>query len=223
MIRQMKTVKMNPEFMGMIIEACVESLEEALLVEKLGADRIELCADLAHQGLTPSRDLIYEVCKKLSIPVKVMIRPHYRSFHYSEPELQIMEEDIRYCRDAGAWGVVYGVQGDNGWLDREKILRLSKVAAQLNRTVHKVIDQTPDPLISLKELKDDGGVDSVLTSGGARTAIEGIPVLREMLRLSEPGIELIVAGSVLSDMPGELQKRIGATSFHGRRIVRVPW
>ncbi len=39
-------------------EACVESLEEALKAEKLGADRVELCADLSQDGITPERNVI---------------------------------------------------------------------------------------------------------------------------------------------------------------------
>ncbi len=37
----------------MIKEACVETFKEALLAEQNGADRIELCSDLANDGLTP--------------------------------------------------------------------------------------------------------------------------------------------------------------------------
>lgn len=59
----------------MICEACVEPFEEALLAEKLGANRIELCFELANDGLTPSFALMQKVCSKLKIPVMAMIRP----------------------------------------------------------------------------------------------------------------------------------------------------
>ena len=42
----------------MIKEACVENFNEALIAVKKGADRLELCADLANDGLTPSVELI---------------------------------------------------------------------------------------------------------------------------------------------------------------------
>ena len=44
----------------MIIEVCAESYEHALMAEKAGADRIELCKDLHLDGLTPD----YESAKK---------------------------------------------------------------------------------------------------------------------------------------------------------------
>ena len=37
----------------MLVEACVETLEEALQAEKNGAHRIELCSRLDLDGLTP--------------------------------------------------------------------------------------------------------------------------------------------------------------------------
>ena len=44
----------------MIIEVCAESYEYALIAEKAGADRVELCKDLHLDGLTPD----YESTKR---------------------------------------------------------------------------------------------------------------------------------------------------------------
>jgi copper homeostasis protein len=67
----------------MIKEACVETFEEALLAEQRGADRIELCSDLANDGLTPSPELMQKTCASLKIQVMVMIRPRAGNFVYS--------------------------------------------------------------------------------------------------------------------------------------------
>ena len=40
--------------MGMLLEACVGSYEEAKKAEEKGADRIELCDNLSEGGTTPS-------------------------------------------------------------------------------------------------------------------------------------------------------------------------
>ena len=40
------------------LELCVESARAAALAEEGGADRIELCRDLAAEGLTPSAELL---------------------------------------------------------------------------------------------------------------------------------------------------------------------
>ena len=56
-----------------IREACVETLDEAILAEKKGADRVELCSRLELDGLTPKRKLVKQVLSALSIPIKIMM------------------------------------------------------------------------------------------------------------------------------------------------------
>lgn len=46
-----------------------------------------------------------------------MIRPRTGDFFYSGAELEIMKEDIRTFRDAGADGVVFGVLLKDGSID----------------------------------------------------------------------------------------------------------
>ena len=45
----------------MIVEICANSYESAMAAQKGGADRIELCTQLAVGGLTPSYLLIEKV------------------------------------------------------------------------------------------------------------------------------------------------------------------
>ena len=52
----------------MIVEVCANSYQSAVNAEEAGADRIELCAELAVGGITPSFGLIKKVSEKLSIP-----------------------------------------------------------------------------------------------------------------------------------------------------------
>ncbi len=92
-----------------MIEACVENLSEALIAQERGADRIELCENLAVGGTTPSYGTIITCKKHLSIPVIVMIRPRGGDFVYSSPEVDSMLEDIRICQKAGADGIATGV------------------------------------------------------------------------------------------------------------------
>jgi len=68
----------------MIVEICVDSVQSALIAEKSGANRIELCSALALGGLTPSWGLIEKAAKELSINIHVLIRPRGGDFTYSK-------------------------------------------------------------------------------------------------------------------------------------------
>lgn len=64
----------------LILEACVDSLPQALRAQALGAHRIELCSRLDLDGLSPSPQTILAALSQLKIGVKVMIRPRPGSF-----------------------------------------------------------------------------------------------------------------------------------------------
>ncbi len=68
----------------MYIEFIATTIEDALIIEESGADRIELVSSLAEGGLTPSHALIEAVVNSVKIPVNVMVRPHSQSFCYTQ-------------------------------------------------------------------------------------------------------------------------------------------
>ena len=43
---------------NILLEACVETLDEALLAQKKGADRVEICSRLDLDGLTPNDSFV---------------------------------------------------------------------------------------------------------------------------------------------------------------------
>ena len=75
----------------MILEACVETLDEALKAQQNGAGRIELCTNLLEGGTTPSFGMISSAKGLLNVPIMVMIRPRGGNFIYNENELEIMK------------------------------------------------------------------------------------------------------------------------------------
>ena len=56
-----------------IKEACVETLDEAILAEKKGANRVELCSRLELGGLTPNRKLVKQVFNALNKDIPSII------------------------------------------------------------------------------------------------------------------------------------------------------
>jgi len=203
----------------MIKEACVETFEEAVLAEKRGANRIELCPDLADDGLTPSSELMEKTCSALKIPVMVMIRPRAGNFVYSEEEIDQMKNEIGLAKKAGAAGVVFGLLTKENQIDGKNTKLLAEYAHPLPVTFHKAIDILEDPAEGAEILCKIPGIKRILTSGGKPTAMEGKDSIVKMMETAKDKITILVAGKVLDSNVEEIQKLTGAEEFHGRRIV----
>ena len=203
----------------MIKETCAETFEEAQKAELQDASRIELCSDLANDGLTPTPELMQKTCAALKIPVMVMIRPRAGNFVYSEEEINQMKTDIDRAKKAGAAGVVFGLLTADNKIDMENTRLLANYAHPLPVTFHKAIDELENPVEGVEALKKISGIKRILTSGGKPTAMEGLETLRKMLQTAEGNPIIMLAGKVTDKNVEELQQLTGATEFHGRRIV----
>ena len=203
----------------LILEACVETPEEAIRAELNGAHRLELCSRLDLDGLTPDKDLIRRTVDSLTIPVKVMIRPRAGDFVYSESELEQMIASILLCKQINVKGVVFGILDENNKLNLRQIKMLAELSKPLEVTIHKAIDLTPDILESVTSLKKIGAVSSILSSGGATTAMRGKETLREMIKRAGTVLKVIAAGNITNQNLAELHRFIGSDEYHGRKIV----
>lgn len=203
----------------MIKEACVETFEEAVLAEKKGADRIELCADLANDGVTPSFHLMEKTCASLGIPVMVMIRPRAGNFVYSADEISIMKQHIDQAKRAGVAGIVTGLLTKDNHIDEHNTRLLAEYAHPLPVTFHKAIDLLEDPAEGVAILRKIKGIKRILTSGGKATAREGIDTIKRMIKVAGDDIIILVAGKVTSQNAEDIQQMSGAEEFHGRKIV----
>jgi copper homeostasis protein len=181
-----------------MIEVCVGDVESAIAAEVGGADRIELCDNLAVGGTTPSAGTIAEVCRWLSIPVHVLIRPRGGDFVYSERELAVMQHDIEAARSLGAAGVVFGVLTADGTVDCNLTMALIEGARPLGVTFHRAIDQIREPLEAVDTLVGLG-VARVLTSGGCATALEGASMIARLIEHARDRITVVAGGRIGSD------------------------
>jgi len=77
-----------------LLEVAVESVEQALKAQSLGAHRIELCSALASGGLTPSHGTIRQTVDVITLPIHVMIRPRAGGFTYGPQEIKVMLDVI---------------------------------------------------------------------------------------------------------------------------------
>lgn len=203
----------------MIKEACVETFEQAMLAEKKGANRIELCSELSVGGLTPAAKLMKKTCSVLKIPVMVMIRPRAGNFHYSEEEISQMKQEIDMAKKAGAAGVVFGLLTSKNQIDIENTHILADYATPLPVTFHKAIDELENPADGVPVLKNIRGITRILTSGGKATADEGAEVIRKMREAAGENLTIVAAGKITDKNVNQIQQLTQVSEFHGKQIV----
>ncbi|MDY8134517.1 copper homeostasis protein CutC [Aquimarina sp. 2201CG5-10] len=179
----------------MILEICANSYQSALNAQKAGANRIELCSELAVGGITPSHGLIEKVVQELSIPVYVLIRPRSGDFTYSSEEFDIMKRDIEYCKKIGCSGIVSGVLQSNSTIDVQRTEELIKISRPLPFTFHRAFDWVVTPENALEELISINA-DRILTSGQQSSALQGADMLRKLLKQSNSRIQIMPGGGI---------------------------
>jgi len=205
--------------MDIIKEVCVDNIRDAINAVKLGADRIEFCSKLYEDGLTPKTEDLISIKKIVSCPIRVMVRPHSRSFVYGEQDLDEMKKTINLCKQHNFDGVVFGCLNANMELDIKKIKYLTDLSKPLKVIIHKAIDLTLSPINSLKQLIEIKKINGVLSSGGADNAELGINNLKKMIAISPPEFEIISAGKITSENLHYLHEKIQGKFYHGKKIV----
>lgn len=207
------------------LEVCVDGPDSLHAACAGGADRIELCSSLASGGLTPSPGLM-RMAAELAVPVFAMIRPRAGDFRFSLREEEVMRRDIEAAADAGLAGVVLGAMGVDGRLDCAMLERLRMCAASAgvgHVTLHRVCDLVRDPEEAL-ERAVDLGFERMLTSGGARTAPEGVVVLRRLRERADGRISVMAGSGVTPETAGPLVAATGVGEVHGscRGVAPLP-
>jgi copper homeostasis protein CutC len=198
-----------------LIEAAVESLDDARAAAAGGAHRLELCSDLDAGGTTPDRALVASVLAGVHVPVVVMIRPRPGGFVYSPAELDRMRRDVALALVLGAAGVVFGALNEEGHVDAAAMRVLMGAAHGLPVTFHRAIDETSDVLESIDSLRTLG-VSRVLSSGRATVALDGSVVLAAMIERAGKALTVIAGGGVRSTNVAELVRRTGVREVHAR-------
>lgn len=166
------------------LEICCYNADCAVIAERAGADRIELCSGKAEGGITPSIGMLTWVKQQISIPVFPIIRPRGGDFCYSKSEFEIMKSNIAQVRELGFPGIAIGVLNEDGHIDLEKMHQICHEARGLSITFHRAFDMCVNPLLGLQQLTDLG-VDRILTSGQQQTAEVGLSLIKSLIQHSQ--------------------------------------
>lgn len=203
------------------IEVCVDTPEGLGIAARAGVDRIELCAALALDGLTPGPGLV-ALAARAGVPVLAIIRPRAGDFVFGPEDRAAALADIAHMRAAGLAGVVLGASMPDGRLDTDTLAEMVAAAAGLDLTLHRAFDVTPDPFAALEEAIALGFA-RILTSGQARTAREGADLIARLVGAARGRIQIMAGAGVRSDDAARLAAT-GAGALHGsfRTTVAAP-
>jgi len=178
-----------------ILELCVDSVLSALAAERGGAPRIELCSNLRDGGTTPSAGLIATTRARFAGAMHVMIRPRPGDFCYSNDEFEVMQRDVLLAKQLGANGVVFGILQESGVVDRERTRCLVEMARPLSTTFHRAFDLSAD-LDHALEATIVAGINRVLTSGGAATALDGVATIARLVARAGNRVAIMAGGGI---------------------------
>lgn len=188
-----------------------------------GADRIELCANLAEGGTTPSYAHIKKCREAFDIALFPIIRPRGGDFLYTKDEFEIMKNDIKLCNEFGCEGIVIGLLNMDGTIDMIRTSDLIELAYPMDVTFHRAFDRCKDPFIALEELIEIG-CQRILTSGQKPTVSEGVDLITELNKIADDRIVVMPGSGVRKDNIKMLAEKTACIEFHSslRGKVKSP-
>ncbi len=186
-----------------------------------GADRIELCANLAEGGTTPSHGLIIQCKEKFTIPIFPIIRPRGGDFLYGKDEFGIMARDIELCKAAGCEGIVVGMLNIDGTIDMIRMSNLVEKAYPMSVTFHRAFDRCKDPFKALEELIEIG-CERILTSGQQQAAPDGIDLIAALNKTADNRIIIMPGSGVRKENIKMLAMKTGCDEFHSSLRGKKP-
>jgi copper homeostasis protein len=205
----------------MLLEVCAFNLQSALIAEKVGAKRVELCENPADGGTTPSYGTIKQTREKIGISLYPIVRPRAGNYFFDDNEFAIIKQDILLCKELGCDGISTGVSKINGEIDTERLKRMVEWAYPMGVTCHRVFDATPDPMQALEDIITCG-CERILTSGQKPSAPEGINLLAELVQQADGRITIMPGAGVRSSNIESLVNATGATEYHTSARMKAP-
>lgn len=207
--------------MMVLKEACIENTTNLEGVIAAGANRIELCDNLAEGGTSVSYGVakhVVEICHEQNVSVMAMVRPRKGNFVYTKEEISIMIDDILMYKKLLADGVVFGCITDAGLLDKPAINELLKAATGLEVTFHMAFDELIEKeKLSAIDWLAEQGVTRILTHGGdgAKLPEETFVHWRKYIDYAAGRIIILPGGGIKSHNLEWITKETGAAEIHG--------
>ncbi len=197
-----------------MLEVCVDTIQAAMIAEKGGANRIELCSALELGGVTPSGPLISAVRRWTKLPLIVLIRTRAGDFFYEDLDRDLMVEEAKQALELGADGIAVGGLVASIDLDLTFLRSIVNALPKCQLVMHRAFDQVREPLFALESLVELG-FTRILTSGGPDMAIDGVDALHRLCECAQGRIEILPAGGIGPANALEILTKSGADQLHG--------
>jgi len=201
------------------LEIACFNLESAIIAQQASANRIEFCADMNAGGVTPKLADFILLKSKIHIQIYVMIRPRGGSFVYSNEEFEQMKNDILEFKNAGADGFVFGILTENKEVNFIQNKELVQLANPLPCTFHRAFDDIKDQMKAL-DILIECGFKTILTSGNAKNAMEGLSSLKDLALKANNKICIMPGGGVRANNIELLKENITTNWFHSSAVLQ---
>jgi len=199
--------------MNYIIEIATSDFSTTESAIEGGADRIELCANLAEGGTTPSLGTVIKCREKFTVSLFPIIRPRGGDFLYGKDEFGIMAKDISLFKAIGCDGIVVGMLNIDGTIDMIRMADVVEQAYPMSVTFHRAFDRCKDPFVALEELIEIG-CERILTSGQRPSVVDGVDLVAELNKAADNRIIIMPGSGVRKDNIKMLAERTGCVEFH---------
>ncbi|MFK0296035.1 copper homeostasis protein CutC [Streptomyces sp. NPDC090442] len=201
-----------------LLEVIALGPEDAVAAQAGGADRLELVADMAADGLTPSRTTFAAIRAAVDIPLRVMLRA---ADGFAAGDVDALCAQAMALRAEGAEEFVLGFLTPDGRPDLAAVRALAGAIDGCRWTFHRAVDRAADRDALRRELAGlagPSGLDTYLTAGAAEGVGAGLATLiAEQARTAadDPGYapRILVGGGLRLGHLSEL-RAAGLDAFH---------
>ena len=199
------------------IEVCASSVQDCIVAQNEGADRIELISASYLGGLTPTTTVIDMAIENgVKIPIMAMVRPRGGGFCYSEIEKEQMFREARELLKHGAKGIVFGFLTEDrkiDWEETKKMIELCK-SYEAESVFHRAFDCSDEPEYNIQRLIELG-CTRVLTSGLGANVEKGAELLKLLQERFGDRIEILAGAGISIENIESIIKKTAVTQVHG--------
>jgi len=204
-----------------ILEVIATNAEDAVAAARGGADRLELCSEMALRGLTPAFETFTSIREAVQLPLRVMLRCN-GGFGATAAEIETLCREAEALRRAGADQFVFGFLDANGALDRAALDALIAAVDPCPWTLHHAFDHAADARAAWEIARTLPRIDLILTGGLRGDVGTGLATLCARADWQEHGPRWLAGGNLAPEHLPPL-RAAGIRQYHVGRTARRDW